>query len=92
VSVPSNIAEGHARPTTGEFRQFLGYALGSVMEIETQVLIAERLGYLNSIEAERLFARTTEVGKIIRGLTQSISRTGPHAKNQQRSIGLVPNP
>jgi four helix bundle protein len=72
VSVPSNIAEGHARLTTGEFRQFLGHALGSVMEIETQVLIAERLGYLDGTESKRLFVRTTEVGKIIRGLIQSL--------------------
>jgi four helix bundle protein len=74
VSVPSNIAEGHARLTTGEFRQFLGHALGSLMEIETQILIAERLGYLDATESKGLFARTSEVGKIIRGLIQSLSR------------------
>lgn len=79
VSVPSNIAEGHARLTTGEFRQFLGHALGSLMEIETQVLISERLGYLDATESKRLLVRTTEAGKIVRGLIQSISRKDIHS-------------
>lgn len=72
VSVPSNIAEGHARLTTGEFRQFLGHALGSLMEIETQIVISEGLEYIEKSEAERLLERTAEVGKIIRGLLQSL--------------------
>ena len=46
VSVPSNIAEGHARLTSGEFRQFLGYALGSVAEIETQILVRISLTHM----------------------------------------------
>ena len=80
VSVPSNIAEGHARLTTGEFRQFLGYALGSLTEIETQIQIAGRLGYLSKLESNKLLERSTEIGKVVRGLLQSLSRhakTGP---------------
>jgi four helix bundle protein len=83
VSVPSNIAEGHARLTTGEFRQFLGHALGSLTEIETQVLIAERLGYLDATESKRLFVRTNEIGKIVRGLIQSLSRNGLDRMNKR---------
>lgn len=46
VSFPSNIAEGAARSSPKEFIQFLYIALGSLSEIETQVMIAERLGYV----------------------------------------------
>ncbi|SPF46684.1 S23 ribosomal protein (fragment) [Syntrophobacter sp. SbD1] len=48
-SIPSNIAEGQARNSSGEFRQFLGIARGSVAELETWILLAQRLGYLDSI-------------------------------------------
>jgi four helix bundle protein len=46
VSVPSNIAEGQARLSTAEFKQSLGHARGSLMEVETQILISQELGYL----------------------------------------------
>jgi four helix bundle protein len=45
VSIPSNIADGQGRQTTGEFRQFLGQARGSLLETETQILLSERLEY-----------------------------------------------
>ncbi len=47
VSVPSNIAEGQGRVSTGEFRQFLGHARGSLLEVETQLEIARNLEYLS---------------------------------------------
>lgn len=72
VSVPSNIAEGHARQSTGEFRQFLGHASGSLMEIETQILIAERLGYVDSTKSIPLLERTAEIGKILNGLLRAL--------------------
>ncbi len=72
VSVPSNIAEGQGRNTKGEFRQFLGQARGSLLEIETQLLIAENLGYLEKLEAERLLAGCGEVFRIVNGLMQSL--------------------
>jgi four helix bundle protein len=74
VSVPSNIAEGHARVSTGEFRQFLGHALGSVVEIETQILIAERLAYIHSNDSNSLIHHTEEIGKMLNALLRSLSQ------------------
>jgi four helix bundle protein len=48
VSVASNIAEGHARSTRGEYRNFVSIARGSVIEIEVQLFLAEQLGYVQS--------------------------------------------
>ena len=73
VSVPSNIAEGHARLSTGEFRQFLGHALGSLVEVETQILIAHRLAYVDSKKSDDLLRRTKEVGKVLNGLLRSLT-------------------
>jgi four helix bundle protein len=72
VSIPSNIAEGQARQSTGEFRQFLGHALGSMVEVETQILIGQRLGYVDSQRSNELLVRTTEIGKIVNGLLRSL--------------------
>jgi four helix bundle protein len=72
VSVPSNVAEGHARLSTGEYKQFLGHARGSLMEIETQILISQRLGYMNSGQSNILLNRATEVGKVLNGLLSSL--------------------
>lgn len=70
VSIPSNIAEGQARPTRGEFRQFLGHARGSMAELETQLLIAENLNYLNN--SEQLFHQAAEVARLLNGLINSL--------------------
>jgi four helix bundle protein len=72
VSVPSNIAEGQARLSTGEFKQFLGNARGSLMEVETQILIARDLGYLENDQSESLLAAASEVGRILNGLLTSL--------------------
>jgi len=73
VNVPSSIAEGHARLSTAEFRHSLGYALGSMAEIETQIVVAQRLNYVDAEKSEYLLGRTAEVGKILRGLLKSLA-------------------
>ena len=72
VSVPSNIAEGQGRCTTGEFRQFLGHARGSLLEVETQIFIARNLGYLNQSQGKALFERISEIGRLLNGLINSL--------------------
>ena len=72
VSVPSNIAEGQGRLSTGEFKQFLGQARGSLLEVETQVLIAQELGYLQSDDAKELLNQSGEVGRVLNGLIMSL--------------------
>jgi four helix bundle protein len=74
VSIPSNIAEGHDRLSTGEFRQFLGHARGSLVEVETQLLISERLGYIEPGQSANLLKRTIEIAKILNGLLGSLAR------------------
>lgn len=66
VSVPSNIAEGAARNSPKEFMQFLYIALGSASEAETQLLIAQRLGYAQQVDS--LLDMAVSVKKLISGL------------------------
>ena len=73
VSVPSNIAEGAGRITKGEYVQAIGYARGSLFEVETQVHIAERWQFINSAESAKLFERTKEIGRLTGGLIRALS-------------------
>ena len=72
ISVPSNVAEGQGRRSTAEFRQFLGVARGSLLEAETQILLAAELGYLKLDESEDLLRESSEVARIINGLLNSL--------------------
>jgi four helix bundle protein len=74
VSIPSNIAEGQARLSTAEFKQSLGHARGSLMEVETQILISQELGYLEHDQSEKLLNASAEVGRILNGLLNSLVR------------------
>ena len=72
VSIPSNLAEGHGRTGPREFAHHVSIAYGSLCELETQVLIAEQLGYANADTSERLTAQMMEVRRLIRGLLRSL--------------------
>jgi four helix bundle protein len=72
VSVPSNIAEGQGRVTWGEFVHQLGIAYGSLLEVETQMILAQRLGYACPGEANRVFVATAEIGRLLNGLLQAL--------------------
>ena len=83
VSVVSNIAEGQGRNSTGEFLQFLGHAKGFLVELETQVLVAVNLRYIESSVGNRILERTDEVARLIAGLMKSLRV--PKAKGQSAS-------
>lgn len=74
ISIPSNIAEGQGRLSEKEFRHFLGQARGSLMEVETQLQIAENLGYLRPDGTNRLIEACAGVGRILNGLLASVSK------------------
>src|SRR5690348_4077397 len=71
VSVPSNIAEGQARYSQREFHRFLSHARSSLVEVETQLMIAKSLGYFPSRQAEGLLAQAAELGRVLNGLIAS---------------------
>jgi len=72
VSVPSNIAEGQGRGVGSEFAHHVRIAQGSLQELETQLMIARRLSYLEDNKLEELLALAGEVGRLNRGLHKSI--------------------
>jgi four helix bundle protein len=72
ISIPSNIAEGQARNTRGEFKQFMGIAKGSLAELDTQIIISTRLGYLNSSVEKDLRDKIAEVNRLTNGLIKSL--------------------
>jgi four helix bundle protein len=72
VSIPSNIAEGQGRASSGEFVQFLCHARGSLYEVETQVIVASNLKYLSQTQRDSLDEKISELGRILNGLITSI--------------------
>ena len=68
ISVPSNIAEGHGRYSKGDFSRFLAIAQGSLAELETQVLLAQRLDYLDGKAANDLMSQADKIGRMLRSL------------------------
>jgi four helix bundle protein len=74
VSIPSNIAEGQAHFSKAEFIHYLRHSSGSLAELETQLLIAQRLEYSDRTQIESLVRQVVEVGKILSGLINSLKK------------------
>ncbi|HET7203011.1 MAG TPA: four helix bundle protein [Steroidobacteraceae bacterium] len=74
VSIPSNIAEGTARRTTKEFIHFLHIARGSLAELDTQLLLARRFGYLTEAETTNLESQVHEVGRLLNAVLAGLRR------------------
>jgi len=72
VSVPSNIAEGQARKAPGDFRRFLHIALGSLAEVDTQLVLAQEFGYLADNDVNKLFDEIQMLRKKLYALINSL--------------------
>jgi len=73
VSIPSNIAEGHARNSTKDYLRFISISQGSLAEAETQLELAHRLGYIPQAELLCLLEQTNEVGRMLHGLRSALA-------------------
>jgi len=83
VSIPANIAEGQGRDHLGDYLHHLSIANGSLMELETHLLISERLAYLKLAELEPVLSLSAEIGRMLNGLVTKLkARRASLAKEQ----------
>ena len=73
VSIASNIAEGKERQSDRDFARFITIAMGSLAELETQLLIAQRLGYLTESDWHEILPLSDEIGKMLRSLHKTLN-------------------
>ncbi len=74
ISIPANIAEGAGRNSKKEFVHFLSNSQGSASELETELIIAHRLGYLDETSVSELLRQLERIGRLITGLSQHLRR------------------
>ena len=73
VSIPANIAEGHGREHLGDYLRHLSIANGSLMELETHIIIAQKLNYLGANDVEHILRLSGELSRMLTGLTKKLS-------------------
>ena len=74
ASVAANIAEGHGREHTGSFVQSLRIAQGSLKELETHVILAQRVGLIVSETSTRLLTKSDQIGRMLRSLIRALQK------------------
>jgi four helix bundle protein len=77
VSIPSNIAEGEGRRTSGQFLHMLSISNGSLRELKTQVVLASRLGFITDEGSRTVIEQCAEVGRLLNGLMKSLKPRVP---------------
>jgi four helix bundle protein len=89
VSIAANIAEGHGRETTGDYVRFLAISAGSLTELETHLLLCERLGLLTASDLEPALAVADEVGRMLRSLKRALAeKQGPLAREMDATYSI----
>jgi four helix bundle protein len=73
ISVPSNVAEGFGRQATGEYRHHLSIGRGSLLELETQILLGKRLKYLQPSDSDSILKEIDEISRILATLVAKLS-------------------
>lgn len=73
VSIPSNIAEGHNRNSTKDYIRFLSISRGSLAELQTQLILCRRVGYLSETSLTNVYDRLVEIDKMLTGLIKTLS-------------------
>jgi four helix bundle protein len=81
ASIPANIAEGHGRKSTGAFLNHLSIANGSLMELETHILLGQRLLFVSAESANELLEHTAEIGRMHNGLIRSLREANRQSEN-----------
>ena len=90
VSVPANVAEGHARGSTKDFLRFLSISMGSLAEVETLLLLSRELNLVSQDSLDSTLRKTGEIGRMLRGLQKSLRRKLSESKASPQF--LVPSP
>lgn len=85
VSIPSNIAEGWGRRSIKEYRQFYAIAYGSVLELETQLLISQNLKFGNNLKYQTIYPSLTEVSKMLHVMAFNLNKNDSKTKNYDLS-------
>lgn len=73
ISIPSNIAEGSSRRATPEFIRFINMATGSLAELETQLMLAQDLGFIERNNVSELLSETDEISRMLQGLYNALT-------------------
>jgi four helix bundle protein len=89
VSIPSNIAEGHSRRGIGDYISFVSIAIGSLAELETQIILSQDLGFADTTKTQNLLEQLSELQRMIYGLRQSLEER--RVKFNKKSLTLVPS-
>ncbi len=91
ASIPSNIAEGQGRSSRKAFLHHLSIANGSLCEVETQLVIAQRLGYIDTKTLETVTEQSTEIARMLSGLTKRLRSQLESAKTHSNPQSFSSN-